>query len=198
MNKKIGKTLLLSLLAGSIALSGAACSKKTLIPPETTAGSGTDMNYPAADRYNENALPAEGSLDDARRKGGMGSGMNQSDEYKRVHGRCSEGFSPVYFDYDQASIRPDMRSRMEANAAQLKKNANAHVIIEGNSDERGTNEYNLALGERRAQNAKDYLISLGIQSGRIRTVSYGEERPLFEGQNEDAYAQNRRDDFIAE
>ena len=122
---------------------------------------------------------------------------NQSDEYKRVHGRCSEGFSPIYFDYDQAGIRADMRDRMVQNAKNMQQ-GNGSVVVEGNTDSRGTNEYNMALGERRAQNAKDYLIRLGISASKIRTVSYGEERPLFEGQSEDAYAQNRRDDFIAE
>jgi peptidoglycan-associated lipoprotein len=73
---------------------------------------------------------------------------------------------------------------------------NAAIVIEGNSDERGTNEYNLALGERRAITAKQYLVDLGIDAARIQTISYGEERPLFTGQDEDSYSQNRRDDFI--
>ena len=72
------------------------------------------------------------------------------------------------------------------------------MLIEGNTDMRGTNEYNLALGERRAMSAKSYLKEFGIEEGRIRTVSYGEERPLFNGQSEDDFAQNRRDDFILE
>ncbi|MDR3089814.1 MAG: OmpA family protein [Desulfobulbaceae bacterium] len=210
MSAPITRFVVVSLLAVCLAMGLSACGKKTLIPPETSGAgaAGADSNYPAADRYNEGNLPPEGKLDDifTDEKGGGGSGaagghdsaMGQSDEYKRVHGRCSEGFSPVFFGYDSASISASMRDRMEANAAWLNSNPQAHVVIEGNSDSRGTNEYNLALGERRAQGAKEYLINLGIDAGRIRTVSLGEERPLFEGMSEDDMAQNRRDDFIAE
>jgi peptidoglycan-associated lipoprotein len=204
------RLLAVSLLAVFLMGGLNACSKKTLIPPETAGGAGgADSNYPAADHYNESTMPPEGKLDDVfdkDRTGGGGSGaagghdasMSRSDEYKRVHGRCSEGFSPVYFEYDSAAISASMRSRIEANAAWLRSNPQSHVVIEGNSDARGTSEYNLALGERRALAAKKYLTNLGINSGRIRTVSFGKERPLFEGLSEDDYAQNRRDDFIAE
>jgi len=204
MSAQMMRMLALSLVAVCLVMGLGACSKKTLIPPETTAGAagGADGNYPAADRYNEGNLPPEGKLDDIFDKDhGGGSGRdaaNQSDEYKRTHGRCSEGFSPIYFEYDSAVISGSMRSRMEANAAWLRSNPQSHVVIEGNTDARGTNEYNLALGERRAQAAKGYLANLGIDSGRVRTVSYGEERPLFEGSSEDDYAQNRRADFVAE
>ena len=203
MNTKYGKLLLLSVVAGSFLFLGSGCGKKSVMPPESTAGSGKDtMNYPASEGgYNENSLPTVGSLDDASRKKGRGGLMNgdenQSDEYKRVHGRCSEGFSPIYFDYDQSAIRADMRDRLAQNAKVLQQSSGS-VVVEGNSDSRGTNEYNMALGERRAQNAKQYLIKLGVSASKIRTVSYGEERPLFEGTSEDSYAQNRRDDFVTE
>lgn len=200
MKKKISTLVLLSVLAGSLILVGSGCSKKSVIPPESSSGAGgSNTNFPASEGgYNENALPAEGTLDDASRKGGAGDDMAQSDEYKRVHGRCSEGLSPIYFDFDQAGIRSDMEARMAQNGAFLQKNAGSSVVVEGNSDERGTNEYNLALGERRAQNAKQFLVGLGVSEGRIRTLSYGEEKPLFEGQDEDAYSQNRRADFVIE
>ncbi|HER62464.1 MAG TPA: peptidoglycan-associated lipoprotein Pal [Desulfobacteraceae bacterium] len=126
------------------------------------------------------------------------AGDPESDEYKKTYGRSSEQLLPIYFDFDQASIRSDQFSRLEHNADYLKGNPSVKVIIEGNCDERGTNEYNLALAERRALNAKTYLIELGIEEYRIRTVSYGEERPLFTGQDEFSWAQNRRDDFVLE
>jgi peptidoglycan-associated lipoprotein len=88
-----------------------------------------------------------------------------------------------------------MADRMIQNADLLKQVGNP-VIIEGNCDDRGTKEYNLALGEKRAINARDYLVNLGIDPARIRTVSYGEERPLFVEQNEFAWSQNRRVDFV--
>ena len=204
MNAHMMKPLAVFLLAVCLVMGLGACGKKTLIPPENAAGSATG-NYPAADHYSEGNLPPEGKLDDVFDKnggsgaaGGDDAAMNQSDEYKRVHGRCSAGFSPVYFDYDSAAISSSMHDRMETNAAWLRNNPQAHVVIEGNTDVRGTNEYNLALGERRAQAAKRGLVKLGIDGGRIRTLSLGKERPLFPGLSEDAHAQNRRDDFIAE
>ncbi|MBL4902114.1 MAG: peptidoglycan-associated lipoprotein Pal [Desulfocapsa sp.] len=122
----------------------------------------------------------------------------QSEEYRRSHGRSSMAFSPIYFDFDQAGINSEMAPVLSANATYMKENPNAVIIIEGNCDERGTNEYNLALGERRAINTKEYLVNLGVNPARIRTVSYGEERPLFTGRNELDWSQNRRADFISE
>jgi len=133
-------------------------------------------------------------------KGGGGSfnGDNQSDAYKREHGRSSPEMKPIYFAYDQSTIKSDQIPSMEHNGAYLKNNPSTKVLIEGNTDVRGTNEYNLALGERRALSAKAYLREFGIEESRIRAVSYGEERPLFNGTSEDDYAHNRRDDFILE
>ena len=87
---------------------------------------------------------------------------------------------------------------MEHYGSYLKSNPSRSVLVEGNTDDRGTNEYNLALAERRAVAARNYLVEFGIEESRIRTVSYGEERPLFTGQSEDEFAHNRRDDFILE
>jgi len=113
-----------------------------------------------------------------------------------LEGRTSAPMKPVYFDYDKSGIRADQRSRIEGNAAYLKENPNIHVRIEGNTDPRGTNEYNMALGERRALSAKKELIKHGVPEANITTVSYGEERILVHGTDEQAWAQNRRDDFV--
>ena len=91
-------------------------------------------------------------------------------------GRTHGPMLPVYFDFDKSNIRDDQVSRIEANAAFLKSNRGTSITIEGNCDERGTNEYNMALGERRAQRAKKYLSNLGIAENRMNTVSYGEEK----------------------
>ena len=110
----------------------------------------------------------------------------------------AQGFElqPIYFDFDRSSIRDEARAILEKTAAFLKENPGIRIRIEGNCDERGTNEYNLALGERRANSAKLFLVSLGISPDRIRAISYGEERPLALGGGEDAWAKNRRDDFV--
>ena len=98
----------------------------------------------------------------------------------------------VFFDYDKFNVKSDARATLEKQAAWLKKHSGLSITVEGHADERGTREYNLALGERRANSAKDYLIALGIGSGRIKTISYGKERPVALGSNEEAWAQNRR------
>ncbi|MEJ2134338.1 MAG: OmpA family protein [Desulfofustis sp.] len=111
-------------------------------------------------------------------------------------GRTSEGMLPVYFDFDSSDIRQDQVTRIEANADFLKENGDTVIRIEGNTDPRGTNEYNMALGERRALGAKKYLVNLGISDSRLSTISFGEERLLMHGHDELSWAQNRRADFV--
>lgn len=102
----------------------------------------------------------------------------------------------IHFDFDKYDIRPGDAEILKENAALLMKYPKVKIQVEGHCDERGTNEYNLALGERRANSAKRYLTSLGISSDRISTISYGEEKPLDPGHNEEAWAKNRRGHFI--
>jgi peptidoglycan-associated lipoprotein len=101
----------------------------------------------------------------------------------------------IYFDFDKYNLRDDARRILDRNAEILKTNPDVKIVIEGNCDERGTNEYNLALGDNRAKAARDYLIRLGIDASRITTISYGEERPVAMGHDEGAWSQNRRGDF---
>jgi peptidoglycan-associated lipoprotein len=101
----------------------------------------------------------------------------------------------VHFDYDKANIRSDDAGTLDEKVAILQANPNLRIRIHGHCDERGSDEYNLALGNRRAQAAKQYLVSHGIDAGRIDTQSWGEERPLVDGHDESAWSQNRRDEF---
>jgi peptidoglycan-associated lipoprotein len=101
----------------------------------------------------------------------------------------------AYFDYDKADIRPDTRSALTETAGFLKSYPQLKVMIEGHCDERGSTEYNLALGDRRAQAVKDFLVSLGVVSDRMQTVSYGKERPFCTEHTEDCFKQNRRGHF---
>jgi peptidoglycan-associated lipoprotein len=203
MKTKTIRTIILSTLLGSLVLFGSGCDKKVVTPPDGGAdmSGGKNIEYP--DGYSENSLGKEGGLGDTGKGRGSGnlsvnSNDDGSDAYKREHGRCTPGFSPIYFDFDQSSIKANMTDKLVGNAAHMKKNPEERIVIEGNCDARGTNEYNLALGERRAISAKQYLVNLGIDSARMRTVSYGEERPLFSGQDESSFEMNRRDDFRAE
>lgn len=113
-----------------------------------------------------------------------------------MEGRTSGPMLPVYFDFDSSSIRADQIERIETDADFIKQNPEVKVRIEGNCDPRGTKEYNLALGERRAQSAMKYLVNLGIDESRLSTVSWGEEKLLLYGHDEISWAQNRRDDFV--
>jgi len=98
----------------------------------------------------------------------------------------------VFFDFDKYNLKPQARQVLERQAAWLKRYPSVVVSIEGHCDERGTREYNLALGERRANSSKNYLVALGVNPNRIRTISYGKERPAVAGSNDAAWAQNRR------
>jgi peptidoglycan-associated lipoprotein len=102
----------------------------------------------------------------------------------------------IYFDFDKYDIRPDDAKMLDANAAWLKSNADNLLLIEGHCDERGTNEYNLALGEKRAKAAMNYLVAQGVQASRITIISYGKERPTCTEKTEACWARNRRDMFL--
>ncbi|NHQ60615.1 peptidoglycan-associated lipoprotein Pal [Chlorobium sp. BLA1] len=104
----------------------------------------------------------------------------------------------VFYDFDKSLVRADAVEQLKTNASWLQANGTRSVVIEGHCDERGTNEYNLALGERRAVSARDNLVNLGIPANRMKTVSYGEERPFAVGHDEESWAQNRRAHFVAE
>lgn len=125
--------------------------------------------------------------------GGSGSGMtssavrpgSQEDLVANVGDR-------VFFDTDRSTIRPDGRATLDKQSAWLKQNPSTTITVEGHADERGTREYNLALGNRRATAVKNYLVATGINANRITTISYGKERPAVVGSNEQAWSQNRR------
>jgi peptidoglycan-associated lipoprotein len=102
----------------------------------------------------------------------------------------------MYFDFDQYDLKADARDSLKSHWGWLKNNASAQVQVEGHCDERGTGEYNLALGAKRAQAAKDYLVTLGVPAGRITTISYGKELPVCRDQTEDCWQKNRRDRFV--
>ncbi len=206
MKKNILNASFYILILGVFALSSTGCGKKSVTTPEAGSAnqSGTTIDYPPADAYSENNVPVEGSLDDTTGQTIGNLSINsqqdgqQSDVYKRNYGRSSIQLKPIFFAFDQAGIRGDMVDIMVSNADYLLAKPSVSIVVEGNCDDRGTNEYNLALGERRAINAKEYLVDLGVGENRIRTVSYGEERPLFPGQAEASLEMNRRDDFILE
>jgi len=122
--------------------------------------------------------------------------MDSKSAFTILEGRTTGPMLPVYYDFDKSNIRDDQKGRMETNSTYLKDNPSAMIAVEGNCDERGTNEYNMALGERRAVSAKKYLANMGVDASRLTTISYGEEKPLNFGHDELAWSQNRRADFV--
>lgn len=169
MVKKV-RALLPALLCISV-LTLAGCGSKTE----------TDDAMKMAETDKE-AMGAEESLDS------KSLGVNE--------GRTTEGMLPIYFNFDASEIKNDQVARIEVNADFIKGNPDYEIRIEGNCDPRGTNEYNMALGERRALSAKKYLVNLGVNEAKLNTVSYGEERILLHGHDELSWAQNRRADFV--
>ncbi len=135
-----------------------------------------------------------------------GAGLSKDEEAARQRAKeeameraatAAAGLQPIYFDFDRSVIREDARAAMTVNAQWLKANPKVKIRIEGNCDERGTKEYNQALGQRRATSAKKYLTDMGISAKRISLISYGKEKPVCGEDSEGCWQKNRRDDFIA-
>jgi peptidoglycan-associated lipoprotein len=108
----------------------------------------------------------------------------------------AEGFRVIYFDFDDATLRADAKDALRFNADVLRAEPEVAVEIQGHCDERGSEEYNLALGQRRAESARRYLVDMGIKSGRLSTQSYGESMPAVRGHDESAWSKNRRGEFV--
>jgi peptidoglycan-associated lipoprotein len=183
------KNCFVAVIATMLALSLSACGQKSVqpAPPE------------AVDSAKVEAVSDAQSVAKPTEAMGTEEPLESEpveDSVASLEGRTSNGLFPVYFDFDKSSIRADQVERMEKNAAFMKENSGVRVQIEGNCDERGTNEYNMALGERRAMSAKKYMVNLGVTEGRLNTISYGEERPINFGHDELSWSQNRRNDFV--
>ena len=122
--------------------------------------------------------------------------QKEDKEYWKLYGRGSAPLLAIFFDFDEYSIREDMWDRLKENAKYLLNHPEVKIELQGNCDERGTNEYNMALGAKRALEVKKVLVKLGIEENRISTVSFGEEKPLCKESNEECWAINRRVDFV--
>jgi len=201
--KRITITVTLLILACLSIFLMSSCAKKKLVTEESVI---TARPTDEAKAEQEMAAVKRAQQEEARRAEEvriekleeLEKAKKRETEEKARQLAEAEGFEPqpIYFDFDRSSIRDEARAVLEKTGSYLKENSGIHIRIEGNCDERGTNEYNLALGERRANSAKLFLVSLGISPERIRTISYGEERPLALGSSEEAWAKNRRDDFV--
>ncbi len=153
------------------------------------AGGADDMN---AAKDLDSAAEADPNADETGLDSVTGVPFDQDPNYAR----CTDvDFAPVYFGFDASQLAPSELAKIEAVAQHLQAKPGRVVIVEGNCDERGSNEYNLSLGDLRAISIRDYLVSLGIDAKRIQSKSYGEEKPAVPGHDEGAWSKNRRGEF---
>jgi peptidoglycan-associated lipoprotein len=166
------------LLVSLALVSGFGCAKKqTAAEPAAAPVAKQDT------QSKEDMLRRERELAEQKRREALAAAAKEISDNK------------VYFDYDKFDLKPEARTTLTRKAELLKAHPEINVVIEGNCDERGTNEYNLALGEKRAKAAFDFMSLMGVAGDRLKTVSYGEERPVCTDKNEPCYSKNRRDEF---
>lgn len=198
MGKK-GLVVLVLILCVGLLLTG--CPKKTVVKEEPSMKKAEE---PVTEREKAAKLEAEKELARIREeeaKKAKEKEFEKSLVAKKEPGIAGEVFESrllkdIHFDFDKYDIRSEDAGTLKENAALLVNYPKVKIQVEGHCDERGTNEYNLALGERRANAAKKYLLSLGISTDRISSISYGEEKPLDAGHNEEAWFKNRRGHFV--
>ncbi|HEX9287135.1 MAG TPA: peptidoglycan-associated lipoprotein Pal [Thermoanaerobaculia bacterium] len=173
----------LAILAAALLPLAGACKKK---PPTTTAEARPPVEAPGPPETRVPPPPPSAPPE----AGGEVMTRDISELNKQ------EYLKDAYFDYDQSDLRDDARTVLSANAEWLKRYPSIQILVEGHCDERGTSAYNLALGDRRANAARDYVASLGISAARVKTVSYGKERPFCTESSESCWQQNRRAHFV--
>ena len=159
------------------------------------AGSGDAANQAQDISTETGAEISEGDL--TAQEGRLSDLANAGGNFEDLYTRCNDvNFAPVYFGFDSTVVPQGELGKVEAVAAHLTDRANRVVVIEGNCDDRGSNEYNMSLGENRAIIIRNYLVQNGISADRIQTRSYGEERPAVMGDGESVWAKNRRGEFV--
>lgn len=177
-----------------------SCAKKAVMTePSTTDASAADEAARQAELEKQQAMEREKQMEEERlaeeRAEQLKAEAMDRDMMMAKNRFLSEN---VYFDFDNATLDYQAQELLKQKAMWLRDFPEANVVIEGHCDERGTNAYNLALGERRAESAKAFLVNLGISDARLTTISYGEEKPLDMGQSEESWAKNRRAAFVLE
>jgi peptidoglycan-associated lipoprotein len=186
------RMLCYGIVAASVLLSS-GCAPSTTKPDEASVGSSS-----ATPLGSDSKSAGEGRAGTTKESNvpSTSSSLDQLKEGKPPVTSASSPLKDVLFEYDSYDLRGNARDVLRANADWLKSNPSARIEVEGHCDERGTSEYNLALGAKRSQTAKDYLVSLGISPERISTISYGEEIPVCTEPNENCWRQNRRARFV--
>ena len=183
---------LMIILSGAFAFAG--CSSTTT--PTTPEPSAATASTPATAETKKKV--DSGKTTESTTKAPPSSSLDALQRGESTATPASSPLKDVYFDFDRYDLRADSREILKANSAWLKANPSAQVQIEGHCDERGTTEYNVALGSRRAESVKDYLVTLGTSTDRLSTISYGEEVPVCREQTEECWQKNRRVRFVVQ
>ncbi len=178
MKKAIILTMVIALALGFTA----SCKKKV----QTTPTAPQAQEQPPAAKVDESAKVSQPAMSEEELF--LSKTLDQINQEKPL--------ALIYFDFDKYDIRPDAKPAVEQDAAWLQKFKTAKVLVEGHADERGTEDYNLALGEKRANSVMDYLVSLGVAPDRMKVISYGKSQPLDPGHDEAAWQKNRRVQFL--
>ncbi len=177
-------------------LFAASCAKKVVKSDESAQMTSEEIAKRAAEKASKEALEREKEL--AKKRAIEEEQLKESEKREAARRAEKDWFlnEDIHFEYDKSTLLPEAQEILKRKAKWLERNPGVSVTIEGHCDERGTNEYNIALGDRRAQSAKNFLVSLGIAGSRLETISYGEEKPLDPAHNETAWAKNRRAHFL--
>jgi peptidoglycan-associated lipoprotein len=181
------RSALVSIFA-AIALLGISCAKKP--PADSTSSTAPDFNPPSAIEESEEVEPSWQQQEEVPEETLTQTAPSIAEL------NDTGALRTIFFDFDKYNLKPDATAALNQNLAWLRANPDFEVRIEGHCDERGTDEYNLALGDRRSTSAKSFLVERGIPASRLRTISYGEERPIDPRHNEQAWGKNRRADFV--
>ena len=183
---------LLTICAATVLLAAcetASTDSNEVVGSSSAASSGSDAAASASSNTSDGSTSASSEASEA--SGSSGSNSADSDIQTPDEMLAKVG-STVYFGYDESTLSAEAQATLDRQAAFLKANPTIRIVIEGHCDERGTREYNLALGDRRASAARDYLVAKGVNASRLTTISYGKERPAVGGSNDTSYALNRR------
>jgi len=187
------KRVVLSILALTCAtMVAGGCAKQELVKKD-------DQIAPAATTTPAKAASTQAQsaqLSPTSQQAAAKQVVTDSTTQAKASDQLTASLDQIYFAFDSNALSDEARATLAKNAAFLKQNKAATVRIEGNCDERGSDEYNLALGEKRAQAARQYLITLGTAANRLSVISYGKEKPAAQGHSEEAWAKNRRDEFV--
>jgi len=190
------RTLLAAFAVAAVTL--AACHKTPEVAPAPAAPAPVDTSALRQQHIRDSLAAidaAKRAAEEARQRAAADSARAAQAAQAAQEAMRATLTQTIHFDFDKSDLRSDAQAILDAKLPILLANPNLTIRIEGNTDARGSTQYNLALGQRRAATAKRYLTDHGVADARIETVSYGEERPVAQGMNEDAWAQNRRDDF---